>query len=222
MRAKALVPFLPGCPHRARVFRYVRDRLPGTPLVSVGTPPWCKGAVVNRGVRYCTAEVIAVVDADVLIDLEPAIRAVESGRPWAVPHTRVLRLSEDATERVLAGEDPKGQRLEQRPYVGVVGGGALVARREVLLDVPMDERFVGWGQEDESFGMALKTLYGRPWRGDQDLIHLWHPPQERMDRKRGSPEEYALRQRYSKSRNPEAMRALVEEAKDFADAANQP
>lgn len=189
--------------------------------MSLGVAPWCKGEAVNRGVGHSSAEVIVVQDADVLIDLQPAIEAVKAGAKWAVPHTRVLRLSEKATDAVLAGADPCGLELVQRPYVGVVGGGCVVARREVLLDVPMDERFTGWGQEDEAWGMALKTLHGKPWRGDQDLYHLWHPPQDRMDRKRGNREGYALRQRYAKSRNPQAMRELVEEAK-LAVTAHQP
>lgn len=46
------------------------------------------------------------------------------------------------------------------------------------------------------------------------MYHLFHLPQPRMDRKRGSPEGYALRQRYAKARHqPDLMLALIEEMK---------
>ena len=96
-----------------------------------------------------------------------------------------------------------------------MGGGILVARREVLLDVPVDGRFLSWGQEDQAHGIALHCLHGRAWRGDADLIHLWHPPQPRMTRRVGSQAGYELCWRYQAARrDPVSMRELVAEARD--------
>ncbi len=176
---------------------------------------WCKGAVVNPAVAAIDAEIVVLADADVWPEgLVEAVDAVRGGAPWAMPHALVNRLSEDGTAAVLAGASWRGQPLDddEDPYTGVMGGGALVARRETLQEVPIDERFVGWGQEDECHAIALHALAGEGWRGEADLIHLWHPSQERWTRRRGSKASWRLRCRYAEVRDdPGAMRALLEE-----------
>ena len=119
-------------------------------------------------------------DADVWCDgLPEAVSAVADGHSWAIPHRQVYRLSKDGTDAYLRRQ-PWKFKLDQQPYEGMLGGGIIVAQRDVLLRVPIDPRFIGWGQEDESHGMALWTIEGAPWRGTSDLIHLWHPPQDRL------------------------------------------
>lgn len=80
----------------------------------------------------------------------------------------------------------------------------------------MDPRFAGWGQEDHSWGLALFSVAGHPFRGKSHLWHLWHPPQERFSRRYGSQEGRALWLRYSAASRlgPDAMRDLLQEAKD--------
>lgn len=162
------------------------------------------------------ADIVVIADADCWTDgLHEAVRAVLAGESWAVPHRAVHRLSEGGTANVLAGIPPAGQPLEQRPYLGVETGGITVLHREFALSVPMDARFVGWGQEDESWGMALRTLLGPPWRGSAPLWHLWHPPQERATRRRGSEGGWVLRCRYALARGDvNLMRHLVEEGRN--------
>ncbi len=92
------------------------------------------------------ADVVVVADADCVTDgLEEAIRAVEMGAPWAKPHRDVHRLSEEGTEAVYNGGDWREQSLDREVYRGVAGGGFVVARREVILSIPLDSRFTGWG-----------------------------------------------------------------------------
>lgn len=145
MRTELVVPCRLDA-HRRRIWDFLRPRYGWPVREAPGGEPWCKGAAINPVVAASSADAIAVIDADIWCDgLDAAIRAVDNGAAWAVPHTTVRRLSQAATERVLSGEPMEGQELCQRPYPGVVGGGALVARREVMLSTPIDERFVGWG-----------------------------------------------------------------------------
>lgn len=158
------------------------------------------------------AETLIVADADVWCDgLQAAVEAVdETG--WAVPHSHVHRLTPEATSDLLAGGGYGN--LEEKPYRGVAGGGIVVVTRSTWQQVPMDPRFEGWGAEDEAWGLALRRLIGHPFKQTGPLWHLWHPPQARKSRGIGSDANVALYRRYSRAyRNPEQLRALVEEVR---------
>lgn len=221
MRVTAIVPLRGGCPYRERAWGWVRERYAGIhpewEVIEASAPEgaWCKALAVNPAVEASDAEIVIQADADCWTDgLADAVAAVEAGAAWASPHLKVHRLSENGTTAVLSGEDWKGHPLEQRPYRGVEGGGFVVARRETLLAAPLDPRFCGWGNEDEAHALALGALFGPPWRGTADLLHLYHPPQERMTRRRGSTESWALRCRYAACKNdPAAIAALLEESR---------
>jgi hypothetical protein len=96
-------------------------------------------------VARSTADIVVVSDADVWCDLTEAIEAVKCGAPWAKPHRDVYRLSEAGTEAFYSGADYRDLPLDREVYRGVAGGGVVVARREVILSIPLDSRFTGWG-----------------------------------------------------------------------------
>lgn len=210
------------CPHRRRALGWVVAELAplGWPII-VGRHdegPWCKALAVADAFAQTDAEVLVIHDADVVTTgLAVAVRTVQNGAAWAVPHRGVHRLSEATTSLYMAGRDPASLELDERAYRGVEGGGITVVRRDVYEDWPLDPRFLGWSGEDEAFGWALRTLHGPPWRPTTyaPLVHLWHPPQERATRARGSMESWELRKRYARAQhNPVAMRALIQEVTD--------
>jgi hypothetical protein len=177
--------------------------------------PWCKADAVVDALARTDADTIVIADGDVWCDwVADAVAAVEAGARWAVPHGNVCRLAEDATAAVLGGDAP-GVVLpvEQAPYLGVPGGGIVVIPAETFWSIPLDPRFLGWGGEDEAWGLALEKLVGSPWRGAMPLYHLWHPPQPRRNRHVGSPQNQALLVRYQTVRTPDGMRSLVDEAR---------
>lgn len=180
------------------------------------TAEWCKAEAVANALAATDADVLVIHDADVWCAETPAaVAAVEAGAPWAVPHLGISRLSEAATADVLTGADPDRlppSALEEPPYRTHPGGGIVVIRRDVYQRVPLDPRFRGWGREDDSWGLALKTLIGRPVHLRGRLWHLWHPPQPRPDRNHGSEATEALHHRYrAANHNPARMSALIEE-----------
>ncbi len=209
-RVAVLVPWRPGCSHRQRAYEIVSSRYRAEhrdwELVEARGPegPWVKANAVMPAARELDdrVDVVVVADADVWCDgLQLAVDEVLAGAAWAIPHLLVHRLAAD------------GVGIDQPPYPGMPGGGLLALPRQVLLDIPLDPRFQGWGQEDECWAFALETLLGPCWRGTADLTHLWHPPQERLSRTRGSQDSWRLRKRYARARqDPRAMRALISEA----------
>jgi len=158
---------------------------------------------------------LIIADADVWCDGVPeAVAAVRRGAGWAIPHYRVLRLTKPATAEVLESGCWPTRRTSttyaQRPYPGRPGGGMVVLSRETYERVPLDPRFVGWGQEDESWALALGTLVGPSWRGLADLYHLWHEPAPRQSRAFGSAASMRLYNRYAGARkNPARMRQIL-------------
>lgn len=211
-----LVPWRPDGGPRDAAWEWVRRRweqtYPQWQLVT-GTGPagmWCKAAAVADALTRATGSFLVVADADLWCDgVSQAVQAVFDGAPWAMPHGKVCRLDRHATAQVLAG-GPLGGGLTQPPYRGVPGGGMVVVPRDVYKIAPLDSRFVGWGQEDTSWAVALDTLAGNGWRGTHPLFHLWHPPQPRMNRHVGNAAGWALHNRYLMARgNRVEMRALL-------------
>lgn len=227
MSTGVVVPLLLTDEHRTRAWDHVSSRMihDGWPIMEGHYPGgvWCKAVAVQVALEWHRpgpADVLVVMDADVVLDLgalRAAVRAVESGEhAWAIPHTEVHRLTQRATDRYLVtGEAPEHAELTRWPYVGVEGGGCVVLRRRTYDEVPLDTGFLGWGEEDICWGMALRTLAGAPWRAPERLIHLWHPHAV-GERQARSPrwESDTLRRRYMAARDdPGRMAALVAQAR---------
>ena len=146
-----VVPWRGGCPHRERAWAWVRARLatehPDWEIIEApGPEPWIKSLAVMPAVERCSAGIIVVHDADVIsAGTTAAVEEVRAGAPWAQPHEIVHRLSEEGTAAVLAGADPAGQPLAERPHQGMQGGGIVVLPRVVIQSIPLDAAFVGWG-----------------------------------------------------------------------------
>lgn len=182
--------------------------------------PWNKGIAVGDGIERASHDLIVVADADVWCDGVPAaVNAVNEGKAqWAIPHHLVKRLTPPATDEVLATGDWPRVRTSftyaDRPYIGHPGGGVVVLTRATWETAPLDPRFAGWGQEDNSWALALRLLCGREWRGVEDLWHLWHAPQSRMNRTTGSSAGASLYRRYWAARNSvRTMTALIAETR---------
>lgn len=226
MTVSVVVPYRPGEPWRDRAWAWVaaryRQHFPDWELVTGVHPdgPFSRTQAILDGAAKATGDLLVIADADVWCEDIKASLSPACDFGWAVPHTLIHRLSPEGTEAVYRGGYWRVQPLsadnnqDQRPYKGNETGTLVVVRRDALEQAPPDPRFVGWGQEDQAWGLALRCIVGPPWRGDADLVHLWHPPQPRMNRIIGSPEGKALLARYrSARRRPDRMRALIEEGR---------
>lgn len=214
-----IVPLRLDCPYRERAWTFVQARFavqrPTWQIITATDDgePFSKASAVMRAARDVDAEIVVVHDADVWCDGIDDALTYTSIAGWAVPHYEVLRLSEYATHGTFADEENAQIDLVER-HRGVIGGGIVYLMRDVIDRVPLDPRFRGWGGEDISWGHALRTLVGEPWRGRAPLYHYWHPPAPRLSRSVGSEESFALTLRYcDASRNPDQMRLIVDEAR---------
>lgn len=214
-----LVPFTSDEPWRLRARDHVvgRYRAQGFDVIQGACPgPWRKAVAVADAAEHSTGEILVVADADCLCaGVSQAVDAVEAGAAWAIPHHLVHRLDEEATWAVYGGATAESTASRaQPPYPGFAGGGIVVLARTAYIDVPLDPRFEGWGQEDEAWALALTALHGPPWRGTDPLYHLHHPPPARLSRHVGSTASHQLLNRYLRAARTgrSAMRPLLDEA----------
>lgn len=219
MTVSVLIPFSPDSTWRVQALEHAVRQYTESWETIIGTVdgPWRKAAAVADAARTAAGEIFVVADADCVCGgVEQAVAAVSAGAGWAMPHGNVHRLDEEATLEVYAGTPPEQTvGRAERTRRGMFGGGIVVVTRQAWERAPLDPRFVGWGQEDSSWGLALDTLCGPPARLNHDLWHLWHPPAPRRDRRIGSDQGHALFERYRQARNrPDVMAKLIEEARN--------
>lgn len=224
MKVAVVFPWRAGCPHRERAREWVQasyaDLHPGwVQVLGSCNPdlPFNRSEAILDGARQVDADVYVIADADawcpkVGLSIEPAVE-----RGWVTPHKMLHRLTAAASELMMAGQ-VNGLRTEEI-YPGHHCGTLVTVRRDVLFDVPPDVRFVGWGQEDDAWRIALTELVAQPRRvdgGRHPLFHLWHPPQDRRDRIIGSEAGAALLRRYMDARKvgAGAVMALLDESKE--------
>lgn len=233
MTIRVIIPWRRGCPRReaalSRVVLWWEQNYPDW-NVKIGEYPaeagaWSKSMAVAAAGPVGDNDLVIVSDADVVCEqiglAVDALRRREPRHLWAMPHRTVYRLTEHATQSVIdrtwwPAQVPTQRALQpflSRSYVGYPGGGLVVLYGKVLEKVPLDPRFLGWGQEDHSWALALTMLAGAPWRGHGLLWHLWHPPAPRMQPGIGSPGGLRLWHRYRSAANQQAMLSLVSEAR---------
>jgi N-terminal domain of galactosyltransferase len=161
------------------VCRQLRQLLPGIPLILAdsGHEPFNRAASRNLGVRSAgPTELVVVCDADTVPDpvgLELALVAASRGG-LHYPFSVVNYLTEAGTDLVLRGDVPDPTRIEFS--IPAAHGGCMVMCADLWREVGgQDERFEGWGYEDNAWYGKVRTQVGTPEHHRGVAWHLWHP-----------------------------------------------
>jgi hypothetical protein len=141
-----------------------------------------KSRAVNQAARKATGELLIIADADVFFETQliDKIVAIAHGHPWIIPYSRCFILNrEGSLEVTKTGRIELPQSvcsLEVEKVCFYYGGLMNVVSRKAFEKVGgMDERFFGWGEEDDSFARTLDTIVGKHYRMEETIFHLWHP-----------------------------------------------
>ena len=221
MNVRLIVPRRADRGHRDRLWRFCRAywerELPGWEIVEGhhDDGPFNRAAAINRA-AVGGWDVAVIVDADVIVDAELVARAATqaptTGR-MTLPFQTRWSLNRQGTEKILSG-DEKGS---WRPWAA----GKQTFNVSTCLAVPrrlwdqiggFDERFVGWGGEDDAFAAAARALGGTIDRLPGDAWHLFHEQSPWRDHR--SPlyrQVRLLAERYVATTDPQAMRWLLAE-----------
>ena len=138
---------------------------------------------LNVGARCANTDVIGFGDADVICgDMMESVKACLERVVAVNCHRRVIDLSEPQSALVRAGHldylpdaAAAAGRDKQQEHVVFCGGNFFI-RRQALLELGLwDERFLGWGGEDDAMSFKLQRARVSAMEFDsRPAIHLHH------------------------------------------------
>lgn len=217
LKVTVCVPFRAGALDREIHAEYVsarlREILPDATHMTVDVEgAFSRARVRNEAVRRAGSGVVVLCDADTIPQehaLHAAIEGAAADGRLHLPYTRYRALSPEGTLAVYArGVHPSDAPVEdesRRP----IGGVWVISADAWWQAGGMDESFVGWGFEDDSFHAAANILLGQTVRHEGTITHLHHKPAANVQ----SPEYRANRSRFQQyvraRRSPGQMRTLV-------------
>jgi len=135
-------------------------------LFAYNPGPFNKSWGFNVGVRASKGSLLAFGDADVLCRALPAaVAAARSGAPVVRAFSRVIDLDEAHSEMLRADLSCLGDpsfaaaapdRIQSAEVPPLCGGLVLFQRQYLALLGGWDERFLGWGGEDNAMDIKLQ------------------------------------------------------------------
>lgn len=223
MIVRALVPRLADNGERDRLWDYCRsywaEQMPEMEIVEghhEGGGPFNRSASINKAAKG-DWDVAVILDSDSVVDpgqVRDAIElAVKSGE-LVLPFDSRNMLNPKGTQQILGGFVGSWSRWVGSRERNRVSCCVVVPR--ALWDAVggFDERFEGWGAEDEAFHAACTALGGsQRLRGP--LWHFHHAPSPHHNQSTALYRQ-ALRlgQRYSEAGSADGMRHLLREPRD--------
>ncbi len=147
--------------------------------------PFNKSWGLNVGFRCCTHAWLAFADADIVLGaaLTATLEHLEKGY-WAIkPYRRLIDLDASESARVRGGDfdfvpdrrDAAPNREGAGERIVFAGGAFLIARAAFVRLGGWDERFRGWGGEDDAFSYRLERARVPAFElGIRPAVHLAH------------------------------------------------
>lgn len=223
-----VIPYRNDYGYRERIINYnicrLRRLLPDAQIIVQDA----KDSIFNRsqarniGASKSYRKYLLLLDADTVFNVGQIVKGIEIIKagvaPWVIAYQDYYSLTEAASMKLMNMDDPCIELGE--PQAGEFMfklksfAGVLLMEKKVFDEVGgYDERFIGWGYEDNAFKDKMDTLHGSFQRVDGRAYHLWHPRSE--EENFGQPNIEAnemLYNRYGKAKGrPDLMRKLVHE-----------
>lgn len=225
-----LIPWKPDGSDRDYIFSWIHSRLRWAfPWGEVITghnneDPFNRSAARNDAFRKASGDVVIFADADTTLGdtslyHEAVTIVAEDPSKWVIPYAenRYYNMARGASHEIMSTpswvkiDDPDDENAWEHKITS--WAGALVMHRSAFEAVNgYDERFHGWGGEDNAFQYSMDTLVSPHIRLDGACYHLWHPRGEADFDQPDWPENKELLKRYERARgSPSRMKRLVDE-----------
>ena len=180
--------------------KYWKSQLPAAELIIGEDPdtnvPFSKSVAINNGVREAKGDILVVVDADGYLDIDSVLHCAKEIRDarklghklWFVPYRLFHRLTESASQRLLASNPKKPLIFSTPPgpedrfgnddaSTGHWYGAMIQIMPKEAFEIVggWDPLFRGWGGEDHAAMRAMDTLYSSHKTLPGQVLHVWHP-----------------------------------------------
>jgi predicted glycosyltransferase involved in capsule biosynthesis len=142
-----------------------------------------KALLFNSGYNLSRTKYIITADADCIID-KNVLENIEDyyeyfNNHFVLPYSNhVYYLSETETEYFINNDESnisQNQNKNTDSIRGASGGIGIMSSVNFYKVGGFDERFKGWGAEDDAFYNKCSVMGVPPYRIPYDLIHLHHP-----------------------------------------------
>lgn len=149
--------------------------------------PFNKAWGLNVGVRLTRSPVLVFSDADLIVPevLPRSIQLCAQGYGVVKPYRRLHDLTPEESRELRSRTDQWQSlatpgRAADRGAIGehlVLCGGLFAIRRDVFMQLGgWDERFIGWGGEDDALTYKVQRKRISTLELDEvPALHLWHP-----------------------------------------------
>ncbi len=166
--------------------RLIRSELPGNCNYIFAYNPglFNRSWGFNIGCRNANSNIICLADGDILINKSNLVNSFKLcyHRYDAVnPYGKILDLTQQETQTL------NGAGLNKLHWSGLLSttgkvrpgtsfcGGVVVFRKNIYEQIGgFDERFQGWGGEDDAMTIKLNLLVKNTYQSSSYAFHLWH------------------------------------------------
>jgi len=185
-----VIPFRAASERRMQIMDWICNRyrilFPESNIVvsdSDKDKPFSRAQSRNHGVDMVDTEYLLLADADTIPFrpfIELGVKALQEGANWVVPYgTRGFYvLKKPFSDKLLSGPPDAFVTPDTFEWLHQTEswGGLILMRTESFYEVNgYDERFQGWGYEDNAFQRAMDTIIGEFTRIESGWsAHLWH------------------------------------------------
>ncbi len=136
----------------------------------------------NNAASKASGDIFIIADTDTTCSTNQIIECLRrtTENTWTMPYQIYYNLSQESTESLLIKDPlapmPKEKDFTYEHRVESSPAGILIMSREIFESVGgYDERFNGWGFEDNAFFNTVKEHFGPPLRYPGYCLHMWHP-----------------------------------------------
>lgn len=172
---------------RDKIWKFIKQRyeelMPGCEICigEIYNNPYNISKAINEAVKKSTREVLLLIDADVIINLESIKKSMSIIDEYKVvyPYDKLIRLSKPVTDYILDNKTYKLNNINLDinciEYKNPISGNLMI-KKELFKDAGgFDERFMGWGHQDIAFYLVINYLSGSIYRIEQSSIyHMFH------------------------------------------------
>jgi hypothetical protein len=142
--------------------------------------PWNRPKAINLAAAKATRDIFVISETDIFYDPAILVEAIKllDKYTWVLPFSKVFDLDQQSTEEIHKIEPSWPIPIKVNGNIpGHIGHGLVnvIPRKHFEAVGGFDERFLGWGGDDDAFASSINGVVGWYMRMNHLAYHFWHP-----------------------------------------------